>query len=107
MTDQLAHAQPRATATSGADPDGVGVEVVGGGGGMVNAGDGPGTDVDVLVIRLDPGLPMPSYAHPGDAGADLRTAVDAVVEPAQIDGDRAGIDAERAGHVGAIRRRFR
>jgi dUTP pyrophosphatase len=37
--------------------------------------------VDILVTRLDPGLPLPSYAHPGDAGADLYTAVDAVVEP--------------------------
>lgn len=27
--------------------------------------------VDVLVRRLDPGLPVPGYAHPGDAGADL------------------------------------
>ena len=26
----------------------------------------------VPVIRLDPDLPLPSYAHPGDAGADLR-----------------------------------
>jgi dUTP pyrophosphatase len=27
--------------------------------------------VPVPVIRLDPGLPLPSYAHAGDAGADL------------------------------------
>jgi dUTP pyrophosphatase len=39
--------------------------------------------VDVLIQRLDPGLPLPSYAHPGDAGADLCTAVDAVVEPGE------------------------
>ncbi|MBS2964038.1 dUTP diphosphatase [Actinocrinis puniceicyclus] len=39
--------------------------------------------VDVLVTRLDEGLPLPSYAHPGDAGADLRTTVDAVVEPGE------------------------
>lgn len=25
----------------------------------------------VRVRRIDPGLPLPSYAHPGDAGADL------------------------------------
>ena len=35
--------------------------------------------VDVLVQRLDPDLPLPSYAHPGDAGADLCTAVDLVL----------------------------
>ncbi len=27
--------------------------------------------VDVLITRLDPDIPIPSYAHPGDAGADL------------------------------------
>lgn len=37
----------------------------------------------VLLRRLDPGLPAPSYAHPGDAGADLHTAVDARLEPGE------------------------
>ncbi|MGH8970163.1 MAG: dUTP diphosphatase [Actinomycetes bacterium] len=32
--------------------------------------------VDVLIQRLDADLPLPTYAHPGDAGADLLTAVD-------------------------------
>ena len=40
-------------------------------------------DVDVLVQRLDPGLPLPSYAHPGDAGADICTAVDVVLAPGE------------------------
>jgi len=35
----------------------------------------PGT-VDVLITRLDPDLPLPSYEHPGDAGMDLRSRVD-------------------------------
>ncbi len=39
--------------------------------------------VEILVQRLDDGVPMPSYAHPGDAGADLCTAVDAVVAPGE------------------------
>src|SRR5262249_53046116 len=39
--------------------------------------------VEVLVRRLDDGMPLPSYAHPGDAGADLCTAVDAVLEPGE------------------------
>jgi dUTP pyrophosphatase len=37
--------------------------------------------VDVLLQLLDPDLPAPSYAHPGDAGADLVTRVDVTVEP--------------------------
>jgi dUTP pyrophosphatase len=37
--------------------------------------------VDVLIQRLDPGLPAPSYAHPGDAGADLVTTVDVELPP--------------------------
>ena len=39
--------------------------------------------VDVLIQRLDPGMPVPEYAHAGDAGADLRTTVDAHLEPGE------------------------
>lgn len=39
--------------------------------------------VDVLVRRLDPGVPLPSYAHPGDAGADLVTTVDVTIGPGE------------------------
>jgi dUTP pyrophosphatase len=35
----------------------------------------------VPLQRLDPDLPVPSYAHPGDAGADLRAAADALIAP--------------------------
>lgn len=38
---------------------------------------------DVLITRLDPGVPMPSYEHPGDAGADLVTTVDATLAPGE------------------------
>lgn len=38
---------------------------------------------DVLVQRLDPAAPLPAYAHPGDAGADLVTTVDAVLQPGE------------------------
>jgi dUTP pyrophosphatase len=31
----------------------------------------------VLVVRLDPDLPLPTYAHPGDAGLDLHAREDA------------------------------
>jgi dUTP pyrophosphatase len=42
-----------------------------------------GGPVEVLVRRLDPDLPLPAYAHPGDAGADLVTTQDVVLEPGQ------------------------
>jgi dUTP pyrophosphatase len=32
---------------------------------------------------LDPELPVPTYAHPGDAGADLVSAVDLTLAPGQ------------------------
>jgi dUTP pyrophosphatase len=37
--------------------------------------------VPVPIRRLDPDLPPPSYAHPGDAGADLRAAADVEIPP--------------------------
>jgi dUTP pyrophosphatase len=36
----------------------------------------------VPIVQLDPDLPLPAYAHPGDAGLDLRARVDAVIAPA-------------------------
>ncbi|MCA2220097.1 dUTP diphosphatase [Nonomuraea aurantiaca] len=41
------------------------------------------TDVQVLIQRLDDGLPVPSYAHPGDAGADLYAAADVELLPGE------------------------
>jgi dUTP pyrophosphatase len=41
----------------------------------------PDDPVEVLVRRLDPDLPLPAYAHPGDAGADLVTAEDVELGP--------------------------
>ncbi len=41
------------------------------------------TDVQVLIRRLDPGLPLPARAHPGDAGADLYAAADVHLLPGQ------------------------
>ncbi|GAA1832145.1 dUTP diphosphatase [Pseudonocardia alni subsp. carboxydivorans] len=37
--------------------------------------------VDVLLTRLDPDVPHPAYARPGDAGADLVTTTDVVLQP--------------------------
>jgi dUTP pyrophosphatase len=39
--------------------------------------------VEVLVRRLDPDVPLPGYAHPGDAGCDLVTTVDVELAPGE------------------------
>ena len=39
--------------------------------------------VEVLLTRLDPDVALPSYAHPGDAGADLVTTSDLVLAPGE------------------------
>ena len=36
---------------------------------------------DIPIVRLDPDLPLPSYAHDGDAGADLIARQDATLAP--------------------------
>ncbi|GGO91250.1 dUTP diphosphatase [Wenjunlia tyrosinilytica] len=47
--------------------------------------------VDVLVRRLEPDLPLPSYEHPGDAGLDLLTAEGATLAPGERAVLRTGI----------------
>jgi dUTP pyrophosphatase len=44
---------------------------------------GGAAGADVLITRLDPDVPLPSYEHPGDAGADLVTTVDATLAPGE------------------------
>jgi dUTP pyrophosphatase len=39
--------------------------------------------LDIAILRLDPDLPLPAYAHPGDAGADLLTTVDVALAPGE------------------------
>jgi dUTP pyrophosphatase len=39
--------------------------------------------VEISIRRIDPELPLPSYAHPGDAGADLCSAVDVTLAPGE------------------------
>lgn len=39
--------------------------------------------LEIAVKLLDEGLPLPSYARAGDAGADLVAAQDVVIEPGQ------------------------
>ena len=43
--------------------------------------------LEVLVQMLDPELPYPTYAHPGDAGADLVARTDVTLAP----GERATV----------------
>jgi dUTP pyrophosphatase len=51
----------------------------------------PRSEPDVLIKRLDPGVPLPAYAHPGDAGADLSAAEDVELGPGQRALVRTGI----------------
>jgi len=59
--------------------------------------------VDVLVTRLDPDLPLPAYARPGDAGADLVAAEDVDLAPGERAIVRTGIAiALPAGYAGFV-----
>jgi dUTP pyrophosphatase len=86
--------------------------------GWLKFGDGPAIDEvllakplrasvavhpSVAVKRLDPDLPLPGYAQPGDAGMDLRTREDVTLLP----GHRATVGTGLAiaippGHVGLV-----
>ena len=48
-------------------------------------------DVQVLIEQLDADLPTPSYAHPGDAGADLYAAETVTLAPGERRLVRTGI----------------
>ncbi|MFF3378332.1 dUTP diphosphatase [Streptomyces sp. NPDC002680] len=39
--------------------------------------------LDVLIRRVDPDVPLPAYAQPGDAGADLRTTEECELKPGE------------------------
>ena len=71
--------QPAATVPGGPVPAGTAAPAA-----VLPAG-GPAADdvVQVLIKRLDPGLPVPARAHPGDAGVDLYAAADAELAPGQ------------------------
>lgn len=43
--------------------------------------------IELRIRLLDQGIPMPRYQHPGDAGLDLPSRVDAVLQP----GERATV----------------
>ena len=55
---------------------------------LVEVGDEAIADAGTLLVqRLDAELPLPGYAHPGDAGLDLCARVDVTLEP----GERATV----------------
>ena len=57
-----------------------------------DAGMPAGTSqLDVLITRLDPEVPLPAYARPGDAGADLFAAEDVDLAPGERALVRTGI----------------
>jgi dUTP pyrophosphatase len=59
--------------------------------------------LSVAVRQLDPDLPLPSYAHPGDAGADLCAAADVDIEPGMWIAVPTGIAIELPeGYVGLV-----
>jgi dUTP pyrophosphatase len=39
--------------------------------------------VQISIRRIDPDVPLPSYAHPGDAGADLVTTEAVTIKPGE------------------------
>jgi dUTP pyrophosphatase len=47
--------------------------------------------LDVLITRLDPAVPLPCYARPGDAGVDLTAAEDVDLAPGERAMVRTGI----------------
>jgi dUTP pyrophosphatase len=59
--------------------------------------------MDLPFKRLDPTVPLPALAHPGDAGVDLRSNLDCVVQP----GERVMVPTGLAvaipeGHAGLV-----
>jgi dUTP pyrophosphatase len=49
------------------------------------------SELDVLITRLDEAIPLPAYARPGDAGADLFAAEDIDLAPGERALVRTGI----------------
>lgn len=59
--------------------------------------------IEVVVLQLDPDLPLPRYAHEGDAGADLLSRLDVTIEPGERVLVPTGVAlALPAGHAGFV-----
>ncbi|MGA4507589.1 dUTP diphosphatase [Propionibacteriaceae bacterium G1746] len=63
----------------------------------------PDNPIELQVHQLDPDLPLPGYAHPGDAGADLYARVDVHLAPGERQLVPTGIAlAIPAGYAGFV-----
>lgn len=61
------------------------------------------TNVEVLMSTTEADVPVPAYAHPGDAGADLTTREAVVLAPGQRATVRTGVRiALPAGYVALV-----
>lgn len=61
------------------------------------------TDVEVLITTTDETVPVPAYAHPGDAGADLTTREAVSIAPGERATVRTGVRiALPAGYVALV-----
>ena len=61
------------------------------------------TDVEVLISTTEASVPVPTYSHPGDAGADLTTREALVLAPGQRATVRTGVRvALPAGYVALV-----
>src|SRR6187399_1220202 len=49
------------------------------------------SDVDVLLRTTEPDVPLPTYSHPGDAGADLTTRESITLGPGERATLRTGV----------------
>src|SRR5512141_102032 len=59
--------------------------------------------VEISVVKMEPSLTMPSYAHEGDAGIDLRSSVEYSLKPHETYAVPTGIKmAIPEGYVGLV-----
>lgn len=59
--------------------------------------------VEVAIVKMYSEMTTPHYAHPGDAGLDLRSSVDTVIRPNETQGVPTGIKmAIPHGYVGLV-----
>lgn len=69
----------------------------------VGTGTGGRPDIRLAIQQLDPDLPLPRYAHPGDAGLDLYSSRDLTLQPGERDVVQTGVAvAIPEGYVGLV-----
>ena len=59
--------------------------------------------IDLRIMKLDPSMTTPDYAHEGDAGIDLRSAEEIILKPNQSHVVKTGVKmAIPEGYVGLV-----